>query len=141
MPFASDDNRIGTFDFVSLQGQVGQITEDLELITRPGVYGVGFWKTGQRGKPFELTSSVDTVDFASARTTYLEYLALIGADPVDLHWNVLDISTLEGIQFVVTHCELVEMKAIKTAVGKVINAPSEGWLVCRWTLVPVSASL
>lgn len=129
------DYQIDSLEFLTLDGPIGRRTEQLEIVQRPGVPDQGLWRTNLRGKPFELLSQVDCLSLADAHTTYAEeYVLLIGADPVNVIQGGVDFGTTEDLAFAVLDCQLVEARHILTAVGG-LNPPSEGFLICRWTLL------
>lgn len=130
-------NSIGEFQFIALQGLVPTIAEEVSVLVRPGVAGVGLLRTGRRSPPFRLTSQVDVATFADTRTTLAAYRALMGADPVALVWEELLISETEEVLVAVLNCDLIDARAIRTSVNG-INAPSTAWLVCAWDLVLIN---
>lgn len=132
------ENSIGDYDFICLEDMPDLIKHQLELITRSGVDGTGFWMTGVRGEEIEVTSKVDCTNLQGAIALLAEYQALIAEDPQTMVYGGVDLSTVAGVKFKVTNVRPVVLKAITAAVGLKINPPSGAWLEARWTLVPVA---
>jgi len=131
-------NYIGTLRFISLTGSVERPSEQIDRpIVRPGVDGVGLWKTGVRGRPFRLRSMVDQPNLASARFTFKAYRALIGGGLQDLIQQNYHFMGAEGFWVAVVDVRLLELKQIATAVGG-INPPSGAKLVAEWDLIAVA---
>jgi len=129
---------IGNHLFLALNGQVVLPTEQIVAeIARPGVDGVGLWKTGTRGVPFSLRSAVDQPTFAGCRTTYAAYRALIGADPVVLVKDSHDYNGSDNCKFAVLGVQLIEARQLANADGG-LNFPSEAKLACLWDLIAIA---
>jgi hypothetical protein len=131
-------NQIGDFAFLTLRGQPETVRQQLELIVRPGVAGVGLWKRGMIPTPFHLRSAVDAPDKEAARSFYKLYCRLIGANPVSLVWSDLDLTSGEGYGFSVLKVIPVLITALANSSGG-LNPPSLGWIECDWELVPIVA--
>lgn len=129
-------NSIGEFGFLSLIGHPPGIQQELELLQRPGVNGVGLWKTGFRGRPFRLRSLVDAQSKEDAREYYTLYCELIGADPVQLIYSDHD-SEDEGYRVAVLSVTPLDIRALANSAGG-LNSPSLGWIECDWDLVSVA---
>lgn len=133
------DSSIGEFQFVSLTGEVGPPTEQIgPPIVRPGVDGVGLWKTGQRGRPFRLRSAVDYADLDTARNKLSQYRALIGADPILLKQDGYDFDGEGNFKVAVLDVRATQLRKVETTAGG-LNPPSNAKLVCEWTLIAISS--
>lgn len=135
-------NKIGSFQFVSLAGDPTSLREEVEMVRRPGVDGLGFWKTGTRGRPFRLVSGVDAPNMVQARVLYKQYKTLIGADPVFLIWAGVNITSLESVKVVVLDVRpaggrRTAVRRIGNSVGT-LNSNPQAWIDAEWTLVSVS---
>lgn len=129
-------NQIGSFQFIELQGQPDQVMEQIEIIQRLGVDGVGLRKLGARGVPFQLHSRVDANTMGAARVGMNRYKRLIGGDPVSLYWNGLDISGGESVNVAVLKVRQSRLQRIATSVGG-ISSSAGAWLEAIWTLILV----
>jgi len=131
------ENRIGDFQFLALHGAPVGLSEQLLVLSRPSVDGVAIWKLGRRGRPFSLRSVVDATSFEAARAMHDRYLGLKGADPVDLVWSDIELTT-EKIMVAVLDVRPVpgRTRSMLTLVGG-LNPPSLGWVECDWDLIAV----
>lgn len=86
-------NSIGDFEFLEIQGPPYLRQEQLEIIERLGVSGSGVRKTGERGKPFQVTTTNYEESFETAKNKLDEYKLLVGADPVEFIRNDLSEGT------------------------------------------------
>lgn len=82
----------GTWQFISLRGQVAEPTLQLEDISRPGVNGVAVREVHRRAEPFEMIGTRDADDTAAANTLLSELQALQGKlvtliDGYGVTWN------------------------------------------------------
>lgn len=66
------------FPFLHLTGDIAGIQQQLEVIERPGVNGVGVYLTGLRGEPFGMESSCDYGTRAAAWQAYAAYVSRVG---------------------------------------------------------------
>ena len=112
--------------FIRLDGDVEGKGMELSEITRPGVNGRAWKQEGVRGKPFELTGTVDVVSFAAADATISYYLGLQGS-VVSFVQNSLSYSN-----FLVLSVSNCHKTPLGTAVGG-INGGSV-LLTSRWSL-------
>ena len=128
-------NSIGEFQFIALQGHPIPPREQPEVISRGGVDGVGVWRTGKRGEPFELVSQVDVASMDGARRLFKQYVDTIAQDPVVLVQDNYDYSA-EGWKVVVLDVQQRQRHAIISAVGG-LNSPSRAFLECAWKLVAI----
>lgn len=126
---------IDNFEVLGFQGQPEGPREWLEILARPGVDGLAFWKTGVRARPFILRSKVDLTNLLEAVQCFALYQQLIGADPVPLVWGGIDF-TQYGYKFKVLDIRQIRASAIIGCVGG-ISPPSYGWLEAEWELVAV----
>lgn len=127
-------HQLGNEAFVTLDGEVRVPSEQLEIVDRPGVDGLGFWRTGVRGMPFELVSGVDVQHLGAGQQKRLAYAALIGSNPLslvqyDVHWDQVEL------RFVVLDVE-TQIREIAALVGGFSQA-SRAWVRARWTLIAV----
>jgi hypothetical protein len=128
-------DQIESFWVLSFQGTPVGPQEFLEVLARPGVDGLAFWKTGIRGKPFTLRSKVDLVDLEQAVIVFSLYQQLVGADPVGLTWGGIQFGGY-GYAFKVLDVRCLRAAAIAGCVGG-LSPPSRGWLEAEWDLVAV----
>lgn len=128
-------NRIDTFEFLSLVGNPEPLKRQVELLARAGVDGVTAVRTGARGVRFTLQSRVDAADRAAARSLFLSYRNLIGQDPVELVWYDLP-AIAEEFRVLVLDVRPVAAKSLLSASGG-LNPPGLGFVVCDWDLVAV----
>jgi len=133
------ENRIGSFQFISLMGQPTDRAYEIEVITRKGVDGIAASRTGKRGKPFTLRSMVDAPDKAQARSYVRQYRALIGEDPVVLVWSDLDMSSELFHVLVLDVRPVVVTRVLNATVG--LHSPSRGWVECDWDLIAIYNAL
>lgn len=131
------ENKIDTFDFITIEGNPEAIKSRLAVFARAGVPGVQICDEAQRGEPFQVVTKVDCEDFASARLLYLLYCDLIGSSAVGMTWNGWDLFIENGTSVVVLNVEQLACRALAAASGG-LNPPSRAWLVCRWTLIPIN---
>lgn len=131
MPYDS----IGQYEFLALHGNPEGPREMLEVLSRAGVDGLAFWRTGVRGRPFTLRSSVDLVSLAEAHYCFSLYQQLVGENIVPLVWGGIAF-TGYGWQVKVLDVRLVSARAVIGVVGG-MSPPSYGWLVADWELVAV----
>jgi hypothetical protein len=130
-------NMIGDFEFIRFDGQPEPPAEQLDApIQRRGVDGTGFWKTGQRGRPFVIRASVDHVNMAAAWAAVKSYRALIGEDPVSFV-NDSAVWDNDNWKVVVLDVHQVTRYAVLGGTGG-LNPPSGAWLVCDFVLCAVA---
>lgn len=127
-------HQIGPQPFVSLEGEVVIPGEQMEIEIRPGVPGVGLWRMGERGEPFELHSKEDVFNWPLAKIREREYQDLRGQGPWSLvHYNFFydQLSLL----FVV-----LNVRSRSRAIAYMHGGfnPASGCLVeATWTLVAI----
>jgi hypothetical protein len=120
--------------------------EQMETMVRAGVDNPGFRRTGKRGQPFALTSTVDAPSLASAADLYGLTYRNIPAQVVNL--------TKDGLNWgkhVVMLCQPAPLQAVGTMAGGfspddvskqgwpsgygISTGPSLALLVVQWTLI------
>ena len=134
-------NSIGSQQFISLRGAVQRPSEQvLGPMVRPGVDGIGLWKTGVRGRPFRLRSMVDSTDTMISRSEFVDYRALIGGDLQILIQDGYNFNIQESFKVEVLDVQLLELKEIVSSVGGLVE-DSAAKLVCEWTLIAVANTI
>jgi hypothetical protein len=126
------ENSIGEFEFLALLGEVEAVRQVIELDERPGTNGTTVTWTGRKGKPFQLISQVDAVDYAHARTLYNLYLTLTDSNPVPIVQGGVPSEIVQ-----VLDVQPLRIGALAGSAGQRIHPPSKGWCECLWTLVAV----
>ena len=102
-------NKIGAYTFIDIRGPFDLRQEQIELFARPGFDGVIARKTGNRGKPFTITTISYATDFVAAQTAINTFHAnLVGADPVE----IIRFSQNEGTFLILSVNESEPPKAI-----------------------------
>lgn len=129
--------KIGPAQFFSLSDPPQTPSEMAEIIQRPGVNGTGFIKTGKKGEPFDLRSSVDLADKFTANAVAANYHLLEYSGTYDIVFSDVSYSTA-GVAFVVMKVETLEIRTLKRSVGGLNNGLA--WLTARWRLMPVIIS-
>ena len=129
-------NTIGNFQFIALHGNPVPPKGQPMVLARAGVDGVGIWRAGVRGVPFEMVSQVDAPNMAVARQLLKAYVDSIEQDPVPLIQDDYDY-TAEGWKVVVLDVEQRQRHAIISPVGG-INLPSLAYLEASWTLIAIA---
>ena len=125
---------IGPHIFLTMKEHPEVPKEEVEVVKRPGVDGVGIWRTGKRGSPMTVTTTVDAASFAVGQAMYLSYSNLIANAAVAIIWEGLAMPFLVNVLDV----RVITLNAISTSVGG-INPPSGAVLVCEWDLISVNA--
>lgn len=118
---------IGGISFVTLKGGIQDFGEMVQTITRPGVDGVGFRKTGQRSDPFVLASMVDYSSAAAAQTGYESYK--------DKQGTLVSITDELGVSH--SNFMVHKVERVSCRYAKVIGGVGSGFryvLRCKWTL-------
>ena len=130
-------NFIGPFQFQTLIGPPAAIKPEIEIVARQGVRGVAAWRLDARGRPFGLHSAVDARDKQHARSLFLQYKELIGADPVQAVWSGLIIAAEDRMtEWLVLDVTCTEIRELLGSSGA-IHPPGLGWIECDWVIVPV----
>lgn len=131
--------KLGAFTFDAIEGDPQHIAEQIDVEQRSGVDGVGLWKAGTRGVPFQITTHRYETGLVRARSAYRNYLTLIGADPVTLVWSGLNLLGRDKTKVAVLAVRPLSIKAIGGAVGTLIPNPG-AVCVCEWTLIALDES-
>lgn len=137
-------NRINNFYFIKFErpGNPGAVPEllgqELDIIQRPGVNGTAISLEGVKGRPFQMTSGVDTPTRSAAENLRLLYLTIQGNQKVDLVFNDVDYASFHGVRYVVESVEAPIIKRLSAAVGG-LSVSSNFWLQVTWNLIPVHA--
>jgi hypothetical protein len=135
------DNAIGSFEFLSLTGQVAPPSTRLELIQRPGIPGSGVRDLNYLSVPFKLRSIVDVASVWEGQILLVDYDAIKGTvvtlikDGVDFS-DPLQAGMIGPWSVLVLDVRLEALHATLAAVGG-ISLPSGAVLVCQWDLVAV----
>lgn len=135
---ALKDNSIGTFQFIALIGEPIAPTQRVMLDDRPGVTGTEVTLLARKGRPFQLISQVDAVDYDDANDLYLSYRETIEQDALELTKG--GISTLASDNYNVKVIDVVPLRIlpIRGAVGnKIASTGNQGFCECQWTLIAV----
>lgn len=128
--------KIGSFEFLSLRGVVMPPRLQIDRpMMRPGVDGVGLWKTGSRGQPFELRSAVDVATVSAGRTLFQSYYQAIGDNPVDLVVDGYNFAA-EFWRVAILDVRASQVKGIINSAGGTLTNPLAK-LVASWTLIGV----
>ncbi len=128
---------IGQFAFLDLMGNPEPVKRQIGALARAGVNGHTIIDDGERGRPFQLVSRVDQADLAQGRATFRQYCTLLGADPVDLVWQDLDLVT-ESYQVLVLDVAQRALHALAWGSVGGLHPPSLAWLECEWTLLAIA---
>jgi len=135
----SVENRIGTHEFIELEGNPETVKRQVMALVRAGVDGTTLVDEGRRGPPFTLRSKVDMPDLLEARAAYASYCELIGDDPVELVWQDLDLAS-ESLLVAVLNVTQEVCVPLAFASSGGLNPPSLGWLECTWTLIAIETT-
>lgn len=128
-------NEIGPHRFFHMTGHARVIGDDVELITRPGIDGVQAILTGQRGKPFTLTTYTDAADVAAAHELFLDYSGQRGLTLLPLVIRDIDHSAApESTRVLVLDVRKVQCRRVPAIVGG-LNPDSQALLICEWQLI------
>jgi hypothetical protein len=124
---------IGAYAFLRMEGNPDAISEQLEMITRPGVDGVGIRKVGGRGVPFQVNTWTDTASETVALSLFANYKALKGLGAQQFIYRsqtfAPDVAVLDVVQ--------ESLDSFDGLVGG-LNVATGGagvMLICMWTLV------
>lgn len=122
-----------TQQFQDLLGITTWERMQVELLTRPGVDGVGVRELGSRGTPFEIVTLEYRTSLSAARTAAEAYQDYIGSGaPYGVRVTQADVD--QGVFGVLDVRLAAQPHAIATAVGSLIANPG-AVLLMRWTLV------
>lgn len=126
-------NQIGSFSFIELAGNPEKVKTQVGVMVRAGVDGVTLIDDAARGTPFMLRSKIDVRSMDDGRSLYSSYCGLIGANPVAITWQGVDLSNY----FAVLGVTQAVLKAIVTGTGG-LRPPSLAWLECDWQLIAIN---
>jgi hypothetical protein len=132
-----EKNSIGEFEFFSLSGMPEAEKTGISISARAGVDGISAWKTGRRGRGGTVRSVVDCLDLAAAGRLFLAYCQLIAADPQEVYWADISLSS-HDVKYLVVDVRLVQNKRIYNSVGGTLDGEAEAILICDWDLLPVA---
>lgn len=127
-------NQLGPYQFITIEGVPLLPRAESEVISRPGVDGLGFLKTGARGKQFSLRTIADVANWATAQTINTQYHQLTNSALVDLIFGGVNYSTI-SIRFNVLDVEVTRIKKVSTSVGGL--AAGQAIIEATWQLVAV----
>ena len=114
------------------------IREQLLPINRLGVDGTAVLRTGQRSDPFQMRSGVDILTAARVTQQMQMYLDMIGRKAYELVWQSVDYSSAYNTKYIVLDVSQIASRYMPIQSGG-LNASSQFWLECLWTLQPVLA--
>ena len=126
--------QIGPHTFLTLDGTPPMREQEGQIIVRPGVAGLAFWLTGERGQPFTLVSRVDCASKADALAKRYEYRQLVLAGKQSLIWGDHNLETEDGAKVMVLAVRPQRLGELLVSSGG-LNSPSLGYLDCEWDLV------
>ncbi len=127
-------NQIGDHQFLFLHGNPDPPKEQPELLARPGVDGVGVWRTGIRGRPFTMRSFVDCASMDEAEREFSRYADSVSEDAVALIQDNHDY-TVDGWLVVVLDVREIDRHAVVRSTGGFFSPGPSAVLVAEWTLV------
>lgn len=128
-------NKIGDWDFITLEGKVDPpIAQGILIDSRAGVDGMEFTFIGKKSQPFSLISMRDYDDLLQAELFLNAYKA-------DLASNVVDVIQ-DGVPLLLYRCKVLNVTPIRrdkiaTAVGNKLSAQAGAIMQCRWDLIAV----
>lgn len=119
---------IGSFSFITFLRGNQSAGEQLAEITRPGVDGVAFAKTGRRSLSYLVQTQRDVLDGAAAQQLMTDYKAIQGTlvTVVDAHGRSVD-------NVAVVEVREASVRPVKTLVGGAAEA-NEIMVSAEWTL-------
>lgn len=118
------------FPFLTLQGALFPSRPTFEREQRAGVDGIGLWLTGNRGEPFQISTTLDCASIAAAGTALASYISAI-LTKKDLYYAGALWGTV-----MVQNVVLQRMTAFRAAVGgiQVWTGGAGCMLMVQWTL-------
>ncbi len=125
--------KIGSFTFLSIDGVPPVRQQQGQLVVRPGVAGVAFVLTGERGVPFTVRTRCDYASKAAAMNKRAEYAALAFAGKQSMVWGDHSVVTEGGAKVMVLEVRTLACGELLASSGG-LNAPSLGFLECEWDL-------
>lgn len=134
-------HRVDEFEFEFWRGQVPTLLSPvLQQFSRAGADGVSHRNIATRGRRFECELVSWHATRADARDKLLQYVELIGADPVQIVKDEEDLEQSQAVRFVVEDVQELECVANVRLLGPGKNYPSGVSLVTRWAMTPVEVS-
>lgn len=134
-------HKIGDKQFLRLDGLPCGLSEQVEVIMRPGVDDVAIWVSGNRGKPFTVRSLVDAATVDDARGVFESYLTMKRQQHA-MQWADYDFlnEAFEVLVLDVQPARPQHIAARKTIVGGLnVDDGDDGFfLYCDWTLIETS---
>jgi hypothetical protein len=129
-------NKIGPFEFISLQGEPDVPKRKTMVDSRPGVAGIAVWDQLAKGQPFSLISTVDLEDVDAAREEFEKYYEKIAEERLGIIKDDVNYVDIEAL-FIVLDVTMLSCKAVHTIVGGLnVDDGVDGVLLrCRWDLV------
>lgn len=119
-------DKIGSLEFIELQGDLSEPGIEVEEITRPWVDGVAFRRMGTRGRPMQLRGLVDVANAAAADALLDTYKALQGT------LVTIRMKTVNRANYIVLNVEILGRRKVSTVSG---GTTSGVWLVeSGWTV-------
>ena len=85
-------NSIDSFVFWDLVGTIYLSQQQMEILQREGIDGLGFRRKGTSGKPFTLRSITYFDSFSDANTALASYSAVVGSGLVTVTRNDIAIT-------------------------------------------------
>lgn len=117
------------FPFLTLQGVLVPSRQTVEREIRPGVDGIGLWKTGKRGEPFRIATSLDCATVAAAGQVFAAYHASITSKK-----NLYYAGAFWGT-VLIYDVVMREVRKLTTRVGGINGSGSSGaMLFAEWTI-------
>jgi hypothetical protein len=126
-------DRIGNFTFIRLSSPPQRAMQQWDELARTGVDGTALWSTGKRGERFSVESLAVAYTFEEARTFYPNYLLLVDAAPVLVHFGTLELNQ----SYKVLQVELLECKRVVKALVARQPTPFGAIVRARWELLPI----
>jgi hypothetical protein len=134
-------NSIGTFAFNTLatagrSGSPELLREETEPVNRPGTDGTGVRLLGRKGKPFQMTSSVDVLSHFDGIFLTTLYKNLVGAPPQELVWAGINYVAY-GVVYVVLEVGDFQVIRVRNHIGGFHGILAGAHVRATWLLQPV----
>jgi hypothetical protein len=123
--------KIDTFDFDALVGDLDLPGEKVEVFTRPGIDGHGAREVGSRGVPTKLQAMLYVADWDDVETKLAAYKAIAGTDPVTIIKN----GTTWGKFLIIEVRNLPSTHAVLHAIGSITAGNPEVRMNTEWTVL------
>lgn len=132
---------IGNKQFLQMDGLPAGLSQQVELLMRPGVADVAVWLAGLKGQPFQVRTLIDQPSVADCRTAFQTYLAM-KTQQHTLQFADYDFAA-EAFEVLVLDVAPVRpghIQARKTIVGGLnVGSGDDGfYMYCNWTLIETS---